>query len=202
MVKKLLYTLELIILAVIFFVSGQLLSVPNQPLSEELQLLKMQEEYSLKVKKDLENTLETLVGPGNVKVFVQIYLKKAQTNIQTQKGTAYNKTIETKHTQAVVVDQQHVSLILNNTPPVKLATYKNLTESALGINKNLGDTLAIEILPFYKHPFFTFGLSRLTLIKLAGVMLGVFFILCILLIYIYLKERDTFTQNDFLSGKE
>lgn len=189
MLKNFLYVLEFFILACIFFVAGQLVSASNFSASEEVQLFQLQNRYSQQIKNELEASLESLVGPGNAKAFVRISLKKTQLN--TQKRLS-NKAITTlNQSQAIVIDQQHIGLLLNTTTPFKLDSYKTFVESALGINPQMGDTLSIEILPFYQHSFFTFGLSRLTLIRLAGIMGALFFSLLLLLIFIYVKEQNT-----------
>ncbi len=190
MYQKFFYTLEILILSTMIFVGGYMLSLTtgkDYPSSDSI--FELQEKYGLKLKNNIEDLLEQLAGAGNVRASVQLFLKNATQTTTNKKRTQNGEITTTESSHAVLLNKQHISVLINQVNQISPRTYRDIVQTAVGLNTQQGDTLSVQVLPFYQVPFLTFGFSRLTLIRLAGGLGITFFVLVILLSVLYFKEQ-------------
>lgn len=156
----------------------------------EKSLFDLQQEYAAQVRHQISDLLEPIVGPGNVQTAAQIYLQQIDQTIVSKEVSPHNQYItKTTRYQGPALQSQHISLILNSTNRILESDVWNLVEGALGIDFSQGDTLSIRMIPFVRVPFWSFGLARVTLIRLAGILILIMLFLMMGLFYLYKKAQ-------------
>lgn len=200
MIKKALYTLEILIICAILFVAYHLFAVQSTPfIPFEHSLFELQNKYAERMQSNIEDFLQPVVGPGNIKASVQLKLSNTHQTIIQKGRSAQDKVVIKTTKQGVVLDHQNISVIINTTSSVSKEIFEQLLNNAFGIDTAKGDTLFVQLLPFKEIAPLTFGLSRLTLIRLAGVLLATIFVLFVVLFVLYFKENKT-GDNTYLTG--
>ena len=156
----------------------------------EKSIFELQQEYAQQIRNDLTHLLEPIVGPGNVQTAAQVRLQQIdQTVVSNEWESAYKQNTTTTRYQGPALKTQHVSILLNSTNRILEKDAWALVESALGIDFSQGDTLTIKMIPFVQIPFWSFGIARLTLIRIAGTLMLLGSILLFILIYLYQKSQ-------------
>ena len=182
-------TLRILLLLGIFLMIGWcLFTLKNS--ENEKSIFELQQEYAGQIQNNLNNLLESVVGPGNVKTTAQVRLQQIdQTVVSKELESAYKQNTTTTRYQGPALKSQHVSVLLNGTNRILEKDAWTLVESALGIDFSKGDTLTIKMIPFVHVPLWSFGLARLTLIRVAGILILLGLFLGIILIYLYKKTQ-------------
>ncbi len=188
MLQKAIHTLRILLLTGIFFVCGWCLYLfQNQ---NEKSLFDLQQEYAEQIQKNLNNLLEPVVGAGNIQTMAQVQLQQINQTIVTKELSPTNQQItKTTHYQGPALKTQHISIVVNQNNQSIQNDLWNLVESAVGIDFNQGDTLSIRIIPFVQVPFWSFGIARITLIRIAGILSLVVILFVGLLIFLYQKAN-------------
>jgi len=182
-------TLRILLLLGIFLMIGWCVFVLKNSETEK-SIFELQQEYAAQIQNNLSDLLEPVVGPGNVKTTAQVRLQQIdQTIVSKELESAYKQNITTTRYQGPALKTQHVSILLNGTNRILEKDAWALVESALGIDFTKGDTLSIKIIPFVQIPFWSFGLARLTLIRIAAILILLALFLGIILIYLYKKSQ-------------
>ena len=161
---------------------------------QEKSIFTLQKEYSQSIQKQLNQLLEPLVGPDNLKTTAQVQLQQVdQTVVLKNWDSPQQQTTTTTRYQGPALKSQHVSVVFSKTKNITENDVSDLIKGSLGINTQLGDTLSVKALPFVRIPLWTFGLSRLTLVRIgAGLILALVFLTGILF---YLYKQKELTQK-------
>ena len=184
-------TLRILLLLGIFLMIGWcVFALKNS--ENEKSIFELQQEYAEQIQKDLNGLFEPIVGTGNIKTATQVRLQQIdQTVVSKELISAHKQNITTTRYQGPALKSQHISVLLNSTNRILENDAWALAESALGIDFSKGDTLSIKMIPFVHIPFWSFGLARLTLIRIAGILVLTTFLLMIILFYLYKKAKIT-----------
>ena len=159
---------------------------------QEKSIFTLQKEYSQSIQKQLNQLLEPLVGPDNLKTTAQVQLQQVdQTVVSKNWDSPQQQTTTTTRYQGPTLKSQHVSVVFNKTKNITENDVSDLIKGSLGINTQLGDTLSVKALPFVRIPLWTFGLSRLTLVRITAILVLSLAFLIGLLFYLYKKTELT-----------
>lgn len=145
-----------------------------------LSSFELQEKYAVQLEKKLINLLEPATGIGNVRASVQASI--IQQNISKKKYNPFTMTEEKIHKRGPILENQSVSVLINEKDKHKISAYKNLIEAAIGYDSERGDRLSVEFLPFAQIPWWTLGLRPIILGRIAfglmvTILLGLFFLI-------------------------
>ena len=182
--SKAVETFRILLLIGIFLAVGWCFFLLQNPPAQN-SVFELQQEYAEQIQNQVQNLLEPIVGPGNIRTAAQVRLQQIDQTVIVKENIARKKSITTTRYQGPALKTQHISLVLNSTNKTLENDVWALVENALGINFRQGDTLSIRIIPFAQVPFWSFGLARVTLIRLAGglALLAILFISVLICIY-------------------
>lgn len=183
MYQKTTDTLRILLLTGIFLMMGLFVFAFYQ--EQEKSIFTLQQQYAQNIQKQLKNLLEPLVGPDNLTT-------SAQVKLQQMDKTIVSKNLHTTTTtryQGPSLKSQHVSIAFNKTKNISETDIQFLVSGALGIDTQKGDTLSIKTLPFARIPLWSFGLSRLTLVRITAVLVLSLAFLIGILFYLYKKTK-------------
>ncbi len=184
-------TFKILLLSGIFLMIGWCVFILQIP-AREKSLFQLQQEYAQQIQRDLNQLLEPVVGAGNIETIAQVRLQQIdQTVVSKDLSSPYKQNTTTTHYQGPALKTQHISILLNSTNRILEQDAWTLVENALGIDFEQGDTLSIRMIPFIHIPFWSFGLARLTLIRIAGILMGAALLLVIILVFLYKKAQLT-----------
>ncbi len=139
----------------------------------------LQYEYAQQLENKLINLLEPATGVGNIRASVRAEITNK--NIVQKQYNPFTLTETIERQRGPVLEKQFISVLINERDKGKMSAYQNLIKGAAGYDPKRGDFLSIEMLPFPKVPLWTFGLTPICLMRLAGILtlfivLGIFWL--------------------------
>ena len=190
MKRKSEHVLLIILIIGCFLLTGILGRVFIRHIPRPYSTFELQKKYSDLVENKLVRLLEPATGIGNIRASVQAEIRNKNTT-QTQFDFS-NVTKSVVHEKGPVLVVQSVSVLINETNKNRLPIYQNLIKGAVGFDAERGDTLAVEMLPFVKVPYWTLGLEPICLIRIgAGLILLILLGLFWLAKEIWIKPKET-----------
>lgn len=206
-----------LIFASVFFVHSKPVVYPRMfPTSNNERFLNLQQKYTHNLEETILNLLEPLVGPGKVKVAVQLdlNLKDAQHNIRSydpEKQPVITTTNTLEKEIQNIIQKQHVSVIVDGNTRKgdkgiyqsrtqnEMDSYRRLIQNVMGYNPQRGDTLEIQNMPFTFNK--TLHRKRNKTLLFFGTILFLFAILTVFVSFLVNSAKnksllpDDFTEN-------